>query len=210
MNDAELDRYSKEVRLSRRASCEALLKAREQQPVRSVRSLADSAYHVGAIPVSEGVTPAGARTYSIPIAVAPDLKLTPSISLTYNSLSGNGIAGYGWDIAGIPCISLSKKTAYYDGTMSDCLYTDSTAVYSLDGVRIVQRSSHNGFPDYTLETSSGHILVRRHINAAGRTLFFSALYPDGSRATFGNQSSQDGNNMYPLTRLEDKEGNLIV
>ena len=87
MNDAELDRYSKEVRLSRRASCEALLKAREQQPVRSVRSLADSAYHVGAIPVSEGVTPAGARTYSVPIAVAPDLKLTPSISLTYISHS---------------------------------------------------------------------------------------------------------------------------
>ncbi|MBO4816749.1 MAG: hypothetical protein J5498_00495 [Bacteroidales bacterium] len=43
---------------------------------------------VNHIPYSEDITPTGARTYSIPIGGAPDVKFAPSISLDYSSQAG--------------------------------------------------------------------------------------------------------------------------
>jgi hypothetical protein len=50
----------------------------------------------------------GAFSYSIPIDVPRGRGPTPSIAITYNSLQGNGIAGVGWTITGIPAIVRSQ------------------------------------------------------------------------------------------------------
>ena len=73
---------------------------------------ANMSYSVGSIPVTPGVTPSGGRTYSIPIPTAPGYNLVPEISLVYNSQGGRGIAGEGWDIAGLSCITLRNKSFY--------------------------------------------------------------------------------------------------
>ncbi len=56
---------------------------------------------IGKIPFTEGMTPSGGKTYSIPITTAPVSSSAPQISIAYNSQSGNGVAGYGWNLAGI-------------------------------------------------------------------------------------------------------------
>ena len=58
-------------------------------------------FSVGEVPLQYGVSGSGARTYSVPILTAPDVKYAPSLSLSYNSQGGHGYGGYGWDIGGL-------------------------------------------------------------------------------------------------------------
>lgn len=80
------------------------------KPIRKEGTRDISSYDVGAIPLQYGVSSAGARTYTVPIATAPDIKYPPSISLSYNSLGGYGSGGYGWSLGGIPSL-LSKNSS---------------------------------------------------------------------------------------------------
>lgn len=70
---------------------------------------------IGKIPFTEGMTPSGGKTYSIPITTDPVSSFVPKISIAYNSQSGNGVAGYGWNLAGSSAITVTGKTIHYDG-----------------------------------------------------------------------------------------------
>lgn len=166
---------------------------------------------VGKIPVQEGTTLTGARTYSIPITSAPAIDLTPQISLLYNSQSGNGIAGYGWSISGLPAISITNKTIYYNGAISPADCSDTTAVYSLDGMPLVRNSKTELAGEYPLETARGHIVAKKHSMANGQASHFSVLYPDGSKATFGEPGGTGASKCsWPITELEDIRGNRVL
>ena len=54
--------------------------------------------YVGTIPMTAGVSPSGARTYSIPIITVDVPGGAPAVSLEYNSQSSHGAAGYSWEI----------------------------------------------------------------------------------------------------------------
>src|SRR5438876_11007167 len=55
------------------------------------------------LPGNFGVGASGAATYRVPIAVPSGTAgMVPSLSLEYDSQSGNGIAGVGWSVAGLP------------------------------------------------------------------------------------------------------------
>ena len=75
------------------------LRLQADAPRRRSLSAASSGYGpdesrpVGKIPVEEGVTPTGARTYTVPIATAPGIAFAPQLALYYNSQSGNGAYG---------------------------------------------------------------------------------------------------------------------
>ncbi|NHX22259.1 hypothetical protein HA396_29325, partial [Escherichia coli] len=62
------------------------------------------------------VTASGQLQYTLPIALPPGVKsVAPQINLVYTSGSGNGIAGYGWNLSGITAISRMGKTIEKDG-----------------------------------------------------------------------------------------------
>ena len=169
----------------------------------------DESLPVGKIPVQEGVTPTGARTYTVPIATAPGIAFAPQVALYYNSQSSYGAAGYGWSISGLSAITISNKTKYYNGEAGPAEYTDPDAVYTLDGTPLVKNSVSELDDEYQLETARGHIIVKKHMNGS-KVSRFTALYPDGSRATFG----QDGYTgsmrySYPVTEIEDVRGGRI-
>lgn len=158
---------------------------------------------VGRIELREGFSPTGARTYDIPITTVPGLRPSPSISLHYDSQADNCSAGYGWSVAGIPCISLADRTAYFEGfpwpgRASD----DSTAVYRLDGVPLLPNIGALR-EEYSLRAFSGNILAKQN------TSNFEVLYPDGARALFGLDGSGFHSAEYPLGHLEDKDGNAL-
>lgn len=82
----------------------------------------DKTKDVGEIPCNSTVSPTGAMTINIPIEAyqSPD-GFTPQISLTYNSLSGNGSLGWGWNIAGASVISRGNMSMYYDNQVAGVL-----------------------------------------------------------------------------------------
>ena len=83
------------------------------------------------------VSPTGAATYTIPIKVQNGLsEFSPSISLTYSSQSGNGIAGMGFSISGLSAISIVPRSVYFDG-QAECIYSGEDNVFTLDGQRLL-------------------------------------------------------------------------
>ena len=176
---------------------------------RDSRDLND--YSVGAIPLEYGVSGSGARTYSVPIFTAPDIKYAPTISLAYNSQGGHGCVGYGWDIAGLSSITLTNKTTYWDGEIEAADSSDEDGVFCLDGVRLVTNDDAATSTSYPLVTATGHILVAPHRNIRGYITTFTALYPDGTTAVYGIQDidNQFTFPIYPVTRTTSIIGEKI-
>ncbi len=97
----------------------------------------NTAYLVGATNGSFNVNALGGATYTIPLQVPDGVGgFAPTLSLAYSSNSGDGIAGYGWNIGGLFVITRSPKTYYHDGTNVGIDLT-STDRLSLDGQRLI-------------------------------------------------------------------------
>ena len=164
--------------------------------------------NVGKIPIAEGVSPSGARTYTIPITTVPVNGASPQISISYNSQSGNGIAGYGWNIGGVSCITVVNKTQYYDSMIAPIdLSKPYDCVFSLDGVRLVNNTDN--LLEYQYETAQGFILVKKHIGTGGNISYFTVAYPNGSVATFGFKENNEMKLFYPITEIIDSKGYKI-
>ena len=164
-------------------------------------------YDVGAIPLLDGISSTGARTYSIPLQTAAGYSLVPNLTLSYNSQAGEGIAGYGWDIGGLSAIRLINRNQYYHGEFKATDAADTSAVFSLDGEPLVRNENISQAP-FSLTTARTHILVKAEHNPDGFISQFVALYPDGKRAVFGHNLNP-GYNLpsYPISEITDIHGN---
>ena len=59
------------------------------------------------------VSPTGAAVYSIPIETLKGIgDLKPSIGITYNSQTGNGLVGWGCNITGLSSITRGMKVCF--------------------------------------------------------------------------------------------------
>ena len=194
----------------RRAEREAGDKVRRGAPRKSA-SPDLSGYAVGEIPMREGMTPSGARTYLIPITTASWLKLTPSVAIGYNSQAGEGWAGYGWDIQGIPSITLMSKNMYYHSTAEGADVNDTDAVFALGGVPLVRNTQSATMGAFPLITATGNILAAPNYNSRGYVMSFTVKYPDGTTADFGDGADAAYNRLsYPVKEMRDLEGNRIT
>ena len=71
---------------------------------------------VGQIDIQSGMTPSGAKTYTVPInGYKYDGVFCPDISLNYNSQAGSSGYGKGWSVGGLQSIVRGNKSIYYDG-----------------------------------------------------------------------------------------------
>ena len=164
-------------------------------------------YPVASIPIQEGVSSTGARTYIVGIGTASGVSLAPNISLSYNSQYGRGNVGYGWQLSGLSTIIVRNRNQFYDSVNAASLYDANDASYSLDGNPILPATT--SITGYAYKTSTGNILIRRNNFASGKTSSFDVLYPNGSKAVYGGISNTSPMSVYPITRLEDRFGNVI-
>lgn len=168
----------------------------------------DTSLHVGKIPVSESVSPSGARVYSLPIVAVSDSPFVPQMSLVYNSQASEGLAGYGWNLVGLSSITAIPKNEFYHDVFQSVNLQDTSTVFALDGIPLLPNTKTALADEYDLETVQGHVVVKKH-SSDGLADYFTALYPNGSRAVFGFRNFTANQHTFPLTEIVDINGNVI-
>ncbi|WP_233081100.1 FG-GAP-like repeat-containing protein [Rheinheimera soli] len=83
------------------------------------------------------VDESGQATYQIPIVIPAGIAgVQPSVSLSYNSGAGEGIAGMGWNVSGLSSIHRCAKSIVQDGAISG-VFMNANDGYCLDGQRLI-------------------------------------------------------------------------
>ena len=152
---------------------------------------ASQGFVVGKIPGELNVSPSGAATYTIPISCPPGINgMQPNLSLVYNSQSGNGIAGWGWNLGGLSMISRVPKNYYYDNEKSGIIW-DKYSPLALDGQRLVVNGpleSSSDTIEYRTENDESNKIVGYNITVWGPK-YFKVFQKDGNVLEYGDPSS---------------------
>lgn len=165
----------------------------------------DRAKAVGEIPIQSRIEN-GSLTYSVPIEIYGGKNgHQPALALSYNSLMGNSIAGYGWCIGGLSYISICNSNYYYDGSNAKPVSLDKNSAYSLDGSRLIKISETASQINY--QTEHGNVKVTFY--APSGKYYFDVWYPDGKKVTLGYPTNTSAQITYPITKSVDAFGGYI-
>ncbi len=169
---------------------------------------------VGVIAGEAGVSSSGTATYQIPIFCPPGTNgMQPSLSISYNSQSGYGTLGWGWDIYGTSSITRTPKTIIQDGVLKS-VEMSSGDVYSLEGNRLFESGSGNYITEYANFCS----IVSTGTSGNG-PLTFTVTTNDGLVKEYGNSaesrtviSNADNQTIgiWRLNKVTDINGNYMI
>jgi hypothetical protein len=166
------------------ACCSPLLlapMARAQNGLSDDRvSLPDGPGSIGGVGENTSVNAnMGTASFSIPIRV-PDganADVTPELALSYGSGQGLGIAGIGWDLGSE---SIERTTA------KGLPEYDTDDLFAADGSELVYvQDAASGAREYRARFEGSFARYRWHAAGAGDAGYWTAEYPDGSRAWYG-------------------------
>jgi RHS repeat-associated protein len=148
------------------------------------RQALNTSYVVGATAGVADVTPTGAATYQIPISIPSGIAdVQPNLSIVYNSQTGNGLLGYGWNLAAISSISRTGKTIYHDGQV-DAVRMNNTDNLMFDGQRLILTAGTNlaNGAEYRTEVETYNQIQCKIINSR---LCFEVKTKDGWILEYG-------------------------
>ncbi|KQB41126.1 Protein containing RHS repeat [Flavobacterium aquidurense] len=180
-------------------------------------SLFVSAQTSSEVGITEGqlsVSLSGSANYTIPIAVPPGINgVVPQISLSYNSQSGNGIAGYGWNVSGVSAITRIPATKFHDDVVGAVAFNDLDR-FAFDGQRLLVKNGTgsaygaNGTV-YETESFSNVKITSYGVHPNGSNYgpaYFIVEYPDGSKAYYGNSGDSCSITDWAITYWENPQG----
>lgn len=163
----------------------------------------------------------GTANYQIPIAVAPGTGgMVPSLSFSYNNMSGNGFAGQGWNIGGISAIYRVGTDLYHEGVAED-VQMDGNDRFELDGQRLTKINGTYGADNtvYAPEVEN-FSRITSHGNIGGGPQYFTVLTKNGTTITYGNADANANANLmvgnftpvyaWYIYKVEDNNGNYMV
>ena len=170
---------------------------------------------VGTLPGAASVDSMGNLTYSVPIDVPLGRAgMQPSVSLNYNSGSGNGHLGVGWTLGASSEVARCPKNPLDDGGFAAIAMDDSDSL-CLDGARLVLESGTHG-TDGAVYRQRRDQLVRvvLHGDLGGATPWFEVFEPTGRIAHYGASddarvAADDTTYRWSLSRVEDRYGNWM-
>lgn len=194
---------------------------------------------VGAIGGTVDLTALGGASYTIPVKVPEGIGgIQPNLSIVYNSQSGNGLLGWGWNLGGLSAITRVGHTLYHDGYVDGVDFDGDR--FSLDGQRLfaLDAATYGGDgTEYRTETDGMNKIVSytETINVGGGGLFghgpysykiishFKVYTADGMILYYGKVDGEPDNAriiyesdgkkkvaMWLLKRVEDRMGNYMV
>lgn len=154
----------------------------------------------------------GQLMFTLPIALPPGVKsVAPQVNLVYTSGSGNGIAGFGWNITGITSISRMGKNIDRDGE-NKTVQLDYTDYYMFTGQRLILKSGEygkNGAEYFTEKYSNMKIRSVGENPQQNGPAYFEITFEDGSQARYGSSADARTPIEYNLVRWWDAQGNYI-
>ena len=181
-----------------------------------------SATDVGTPNGSFTLSPTGGAVYSVAIETPKGINsMQPSLAVSYNSQSGHGIAGYGFNLSGISVITRGKKSIYYDNQVTGINFTNEDAFY-LDGKRLLLQSGSSGYEGavYTPEGEPfTEVTLHTTTIQSSPCIWFEVKSNDGMTYQYGyapNQSMliyKNGTyfqNAWYIGRAENQLGNYIT
>lgn len=144
---------------------------------------------VGAIGGALSVNNSGAAVYNMQFKCPNGGPLTPQIGLSYNSQQASyGLAGYGFSISGISCITVGEKNRLNNnGSIVGVSYTMDDNLY-LDGKRLILLSASKDVDGarYCLEGDPYSKIVQHISTDDGvRRIYFEVFAADGKVYTYG-------------------------
>ena len=178
----------------------------------------------------------GQLQFTLPIALPPGVKsVAPQVNLVYTSGSGNGIAGYGWNLSGITSIARVGKNIDKDGKAEGISLTYND-YYSFNGQRLILKSGEYGkdgseyvtekFSNVKIKAKGEYIIQYLWFNKFSTVnynapAYWEVTFEDGSQAWYGssnpvfNHQSRiiDGSKTpieYNITKWKDAQGNYIT
>lgn len=143
------------------------------------------------------VSESGSLNYMLPFEVLKGVNnFQPNFALAYNSQSGNGQAGWGWNIVGISSITQGGKSKEIDGITIGPQFDNDDPFY-LDGQRLIKKSSS------VFETEKfSKIKITKYTSG---DFSFIIKYPDGKIAKYKEISTRQ----HYISTLIDPIGNEI-
>lgn len=160
------------------------------------------------------VNGSGQLQFSLPVALPPAVKsVAPQINLVYTSGSGNGIAGYGWNLSGITAISRVGKNLDKDGK-TETIKLDENDYFSFNGQRLILKSGEYGKDgaEYTTEKFS-NVKIKSVGSLEGKKwsgpVHWEVSFEDGSQAWYGADETSKTAVEYNITKWRDAQGNYI-
>ncbi|WP_300486014.1 SpvB/TcaC N-terminal domain-containing protein, partial [Flavobacterium sp.] len=161
------------------------------------------------------VSLSGAANYTIPLYLPPGINgVVPKIGINYNSQSGVGMLGYGWNLTGLSSIARIPSTKFHDDKIEIINYNLSDN-YALDGQRLLLKSGVHGRDGAVYETenySNTKVTLVGGIEGAPDKGpdYFIVEYADGSKAYYGyihgNTSNSRSQTDYSITYWENPQG----
>lgn len=160
------------------------------------------------------VSASGGASYTIPISTPQGIRaIDPNVSLNYSSSTSNGIAGWGWNIGGLSTISRIPSTLHHDDNL-DGVDFDNSDRFALDGQRLLLKSGTYGAntSHYETEKHSNVKIIAYGTSSYGAQYgprYFNVIYPDGSRAWYGNARNSEGRLEWAIWKKQDAQNNYI-
>jgi RHS repeat-associated protein len=171
----------------------------------------------GLTPGDYSVDASGSSNYTIPIAVPPGTAgLQPSLSISYNNRSGNGLLGTGWTLGGLSVITRCAATKRIDGII-DAVDFDDNDRFCIDGQRMIAISGDYGAPgtEYRTETDSFTKIISEGTMGNGPKRF-KVWTKSGQVMNYGYSwqsrilaQNSDDVRIWAISRIEDKQGNYL-
>ena len=168
---------------------------------------------VGSTPYTFKVNANGSSAFTIPLSLPQgQAGMTPELSITYNSLAGEGVLGYGMNLSCISSITRNGKRSFYDGSNSAVSFTN--AIFELDGIRLIKNGSSNNY----LKEIDDFSRITLHNGTTGNPQYFVVQQKNGGRLYYGDyngtnafqkSSSNTAYIAWYLAAQEDVHGNYI-
>ena len=182
-----------------------------------------NSYAVGTPVGNLTVNGTGAAEYCLTIKCPNGGNLNPQIALAYNSQSnGYGLAGYGFSVTGMSCITRGKKTLFHNNEVGGVTYTASDNFF-LDGKLLIILSGNacQEGATYCLQGDPyTKVIVHGVYNNSTTTTWFEVKTQDGKTYQYGNSSNSriSYNNKkgdrriasWYVNKVEDVYGNYIT
>ncbi|VFA43237.1 RHS repeat-associated core domain-containing protein [Chryseobacterium indologenes] len=169
------------------------------------------------------VTGTGQLQFTLPIALPPGVKnVVPQANLVYTSGTGNGIAGYSWNLSGITSISRVGKNHEKDGEIKG-VQLDYSDYYSFNGQRLILKSGEYGKDGAEYITEKYSNIRIKSVGSYGLNgqdagpAHFEVTFEDGSQAQYGANTAgfRGGQTVttpleYNIVKWKDAQGNHIT